>query len=189
MKINIEEIMEEIRAEARSKGRADTASFDSAAKSVWLENSFDPAQYARSVQDISVTWFIQPERPIGTHGGLIGKIELFIKHIARKLLRFYIAPVVSDQSAFNERVARNLELVNCYVRTHSSDECSVEHGLLKHKVDAVLPKRLALLEDQRRALADALDAERAERLRLESELARLQDAVARMEFSARRAES
>lgn len=168
--INIEEIMAEIRASARSHGAESVPDFDSIAKSVWDDDEFSKIRFNEALYDMNVYWNVLSERPIGTRGGLIGKIHLFIKHIARKLIRFYIVPIVDDQNRFNGQVVNIMNQLSQYLEEHTVDECTVEYSELKHHVNAVLTKKVAALELENDQLRQCLKNEQEELAELRAQV-------------------
>jgi len=61
------------------------------------------------------SWYVQP------HKRFVGNpLVVFIKKAIRKLLKFYIVPVVTDQNAINYFVAHSLEK-NCALESQITD--------------------------------------------------------------------
>lgn len=109
--INIEKIMEEIRQEIQEKGYTnDMLSFDDITdfdeENKTLEDYFDI---------LNSTWNVQAYRELPGGNGLVSKIIVFIKKVLRKLIKFYIEPIVADQDEFNANSVRLLNMINGYI--------------------------------------------------------------------------
>lgn len=100
--INIEDIMNEIRAEIKEKGlTSDMLSFEEipvrqAVIATTQENEADIA-----LAYINHHYAVQPYKQLQGSG-----IKVFVKKVIRKLVKFYVEPVVFDQNTFNAHVVR-----------------------------------------------------------------------------------
>lgn len=106
--INIEKIMEEIRQEIQEKGYTnDMLSFDDITdfdeENKTLEDYFDI---------LNSIWNVQAYRELPGGNGLVSKLNVFIKKVLRKLIKFYIEPIVADQNEFNANCVRLLNMIN-----------------------------------------------------------------------------
>jgi len=106
--INIEKIMEEIRQEIQEKGYTnDMLSFDDITdfdeENKTLEDYFDI---------LNSIWNVQAYRELPGGNGLVSKLNVFIKKVLRKLIKFYIEPIVADQNEFNANCVRLLNMSN-----------------------------------------------------------------------------
>ena len=125
--INIEQIMEEIRADIAKKGYVDDAvSFDSIEikESVAIHN--DPDNNATDFHELSQIllsleyWCkdtkrlqeINYYRPIQSQRKIIGGLITFFKKTARRSLRFLFEPIVSEQNAFNSSVSATVQYMS-----------------------------------------------------------------------------
>lgn len=126
-KINIEQIMEEIRAEIKAKGFTnDMLSFD---------DIVDSNTKHKNIEDyydiLNNTWNIQAYRVLPGGSGLLGKIKVFMKKVLRKLIKFYIEPVVNEQNEFNANNVRLLNLISSYMELNDKKieilESEIEH--------------------------------------------------------------
>lgn len=110
-KINVEEIMEEIRKEIKEKGYTnDMLSFDDVVTSKsghkTLEEYYDI---------LNATWNIPAYRVLSGGKGPLGRAKVFVKKVLRKIMKFYIEPIVSAQTEFNGNNVRLLNLINSYM--------------------------------------------------------------------------
>jgi len=100
-KINIEEIMAEIRREIAEKGyKNDDISFSdipvySSAEEIATSNLSGENLYL-----LQVKYNIATHRPLKSSRA-IGSLIIFVKKIIRKLIKFYIEPIVTDQNEIN----------------------------------------------------------------------------------------
>jgi hypothetical protein len=106
--IDITSIISEIRTNIKKKGAT--------AKELSFKDNFDEAFLLLIPKNNDIidilrnSWEIQPNKPI-----IGNKLVVFIKKIIRKLIRFYIIPIVKEQNAFNYSIFRILE-ENCEMR-------------------------------------------------------------------------
>lgn len=100
-KINIEEIMEQIRADIKERGlKDDEIEFDS----IVLLDGGNSSFYSDEVYDQLVNE-IDKLSEVQSYRELCGNpIERFIKKIIRRLVAFYIESIVDDQNRFNKNV-------------------------------------------------------------------------------------
>lgn len=100
-KINIEEIMEQIRADIKERGlKDDEIEFDS----IVLLDGGNSSFYSDEVYDQLVNE-IDKLSEVQSYRELYGNpIERFIKKIIRRLVAFYIESIVDDQNRFNKNV-------------------------------------------------------------------------------------
>lgn len=110
-KINIEEIMEEIRKEIKEKGYTnDLLSFEDVVESnsgnKTLEEYYDI---------LNATWNIPAYRMLSGGKGPIGRLKVFVKKVLRKIMKFYVEPIASEQTEFNANNVRLLNLINSYM--------------------------------------------------------------------------
>lgn len=157
-KIDIETIMDEIRAEAKAKGFTGVAGFAQTAQTQWESTGFNQVKYNESLYDINQTWNIQPELPITGRGGFLGKIMIIFKKLCRKCMRFYIMPIVIAQNSFNARVVTNLNMVNTYFEAHTVDEHTVDYSDMQYTVKSVLAKDIHALQAENAQLKEELAA-------------------------------
>lgn len=157
-KIEIETIMEQIRAEAKTKDFTGLPGFDEVAQAEWETSGFNKIKYNENIYDINQTWNVQPELPISSRGGFLGKIMTAFKKTMRKCMRFYIMPIVIAQNGFNARVVTNLNMLNTYLEEHTVDEHSVDYGDLKYTVKNELAKEVNALQAENEQLKQELAA-------------------------------
>lgn len=100
-KINIEEIMEQIRADIKERGlKDDEIEFDS----IVLLDGGNSSFYSDEVYDQLVNE-IDKLSEVQSYRELYGNpVERFIKKIIRRLVAFYIESIVDDQNRFNKNV-------------------------------------------------------------------------------------
>lgn len=116
--INIEEIMNEIRADIAAKGYTrDTLSFDD----VVLDddcmkcNQFDKIEFSQELYVLNHNWEVKAYRQFENNRGIVGKLRNFFKKIIRKTVKFYIEPIVTDQNRYNASTTRSMNLLECYI--------------------------------------------------------------------------
>ncbi|MBR2474576.1 MAG: hypothetical protein IKB51_06065 [Clostridia bacterium] len=117
MDINIEKIMDDIRAEIKEKGyTADMLSFNEVSSSVHASESgqFSVEEYNGVVSYLKTAHVVPVSKPITGN-----PIIVFIKKLIRKFTRVTIRPVVEHQSEYNAFSARALSMVGDYIEQNS----------------------------------------------------------------------
>ena len=102
--INIEDIMKQIRTEIREKGYVDNELqfSDIACLAGGSGVPFDMNQYKEEVESANESRLVLSYRDISSDRAGVGKIITIVKKIVRKVVCFYIEPIVDDQNRFNE---------------------------------------------------------------------------------------
>lgn len=91
--INIEEIMAEIKQKIKEQGlTADMLSFED----VPYKKNAQSGSASEALDYISTHYYIQPYKELQGNG-----IKVFFKKVLRKLMKFYVEPVVFEQNDFN----------------------------------------------------------------------------------------
>lgn len=92
-KINIEEIMAEIKQSIKDQGlTADMLSFED----VPYRKNAQSGSASEALDYISTHYYIQPYKELKGN-----PVKVFIKKVLRKLIKFYVEPVVFEQNDFN----------------------------------------------------------------------------------------
>ena len=92
-KINIEEIMAEIKQNIKDQGlTADMLSFED----VPYRKNVQSGSATEALDYISTHYYIQPYKELKGN-----PVKVFIKKVLRKLVKFYVEPVVFEQNDFN----------------------------------------------------------------------------------------
>ena len=92
-KINIEEIMAEIKQNIKDQGlTADMLSFED----VPYRKNAQSGSATEALDYISTHYYIQPYKELKGN-----PVKVFIKKVLRKLVKFYVEPVVFEQNDFN----------------------------------------------------------------------------------------
>ena len=92
-KINIEEIMAEIKQSIKDQGlTADMLSFED----VPYRKNAQSGSASEALDYVSTHYYIQPYKELQGN-----PVKVFIKKVIRKLTKFYVEPVVFEQNDFN----------------------------------------------------------------------------------------
>ena len=144
--INIEEIMAEIKQKIKEQGlTADMLSFED----VPYKKNAQSGSASEALDYISTHYYIQPYKELQGNG-----INVFFKKVLRKLMKFYVEPVVFEQNDFN---ANAVTVMKSLSDSKSSDISSkVETLELAHKE---LMIRLDKLERENAELRSRLGGE------------------------------
>lgn len=144
--INIEEIMAEIKQKIKEQGlTADMLSFED----VPYKKNAQSGSASEALDYISTHYYIQPYKELQGNG-----IKVFFKKVIRKLMKFYVEPVVFEQNDFN---ANAVTVIKSLTENKSADMSSkVEAMELAHKE---LMIRLDKLERENAELRSRLNGE------------------------------
>lgn len=108
--INIEQIMEEIRAEIRNRNLSDNALDFEVIKDLPIKEEYDAGKLILAIKRANETAHINPNEIF--YGN---KIKVFLKRAIRKCTRFYVQPLTDKQNDFNSYVAQSLNELMRYV--------------------------------------------------------------------------
>ena len=111
--INVEEIMKQIKADINAKGYTnDLLSFDDVVVDVSSMNvvKFDKLQFKEDLYVANHEWNVNPYRPLQG-----GKLRVFVRKVIRKLVYFFVEPIVMAQDGFNASVVRMMNQMSCYI--------------------------------------------------------------------------
>ncbi|MGN0614706.1 hypothetical protein [Ruminococcus flavefaciens] len=144
--INIEEIMAEIKQKIKEQGlTADMLSFED----VPYKKNAQSGSASEALDYISTHYYIQPYKELQGNS-----IKVFFKKVLRKLMKFYVEPVVFEQNDFN---ANAVTVIKSLTENKSADMSSkVEAMELAHKE---LMIRLDKLERENAELRSRLNGE------------------------------
>lgn len=131
--INIESIMQEIRADIREKGYTnELLSFNDVIVDTSSMNAskFDKISFNEEIYTVNHSWNVQAYRAISG-----SKVAVFFKKVIRKMVYFFVEPIVMEQDGFNASVVRVMNQMNCYI-----DEKNRENEDLKKQVEELTAK-------------------------------------------------
>ena len=146
--INIENIMNEIRAEIKAKGlTSDMLSFDDVPVQHHISTEPQANEADIALAYINQHYSIQPYKQLQGSG-----LKVFMKKAIRKLVKFYVEPVVFAQNTFNAHVVRVINptkaVVDELVNRVAELENQQEH--LQQKIEALTKEKEALKEKLRK---------------------------------------
>ncbi|MDD7186065.1 MAG: hypothetical protein ACI4PX_00050 [Ruminococcus sp.] len=156
--INVDEIVNQIRAEIKEKGlEPSMLSFEDVPfdKEVsHTETHFELSSLVQSADYMNARNQIEPYKEISGN-----PISVFIKKVIRKLVKFYIMPIMTEQNALNYHCANAINQVSCYVQ----DNSKIDVVQLASKVDELELRLTAtkLETDSLRTQVKVLKAENA----------------------------
>ena len=130
--IDIEKIMDKIRADIAARGFADDClSFDEIkfGEYGYLEDiSFDLQDLEYQLTDYAKVCNISPYHEIRSRGGVFGKLIILFKRLVRKCINFYVTPIVHEINGSNRFV---LEMFK------SCRDIAKRYRLEEERVDAI----------------------------------------------------
>lgn len=127
--IDIESIMEEIRSNICNRGYVENGiSFQD--MNGFYENKndniFELQDLQNYIYETNVNCNVQINHELN-YQGIKGKIIIFIKKIIRKLIQFYIVPIVEEQQKFNSSVTRSLNQVNGFIKIQQENDKKIDN--------------------------------------------------------------
>ena len=134
--VNIEEIMEEIRADIKKRQLDGTlVPFQDVPQGNVMVNldvdsdTFDEAKLHKYLDIVNRDYMVILDRPLAVGTSKAGR---FVKRAVRRLVRFYINPVVRDQNSVNAAMANSMHQMSNYI-SHQQAEIRA----LKREVNAL----------------------------------------------------
>ncbi len=134
--VDIEKIMKEIREEIKEKGLdKEILSFETSRpdKCGKVYECFDNDFFEDNVENMNHACLLSPNKPLEGN-----PIAVLIKKTVRKFTRFYIAPILNDQTQFNVSTTKAVNSIKYYIQEEKRDKQRIEE----------LIKRVEALEKQ-----------------------------------------
>ncbi|MBE6875280.1 MAG: hypothetical protein E7496_00885 [Ruminococcus sp.] len=157
--INTEEIMKQIRAEIKEKGLdSSMLSFEEvpfAQEISHADKNFQLASLQQSAEYLSIRNQIEAYKPI--EGNFL---VVFIKKVIRKLVKFYIMPIMTEQNALNLHTANAVQQMNNYIQDRQEAD-SIDISALISRIEE-LETRQSASRQEMNALRSQIKALQAE---------------------------
>ena len=135
MNIDVTKIMEEIRADIEKRGlRDEVLSFDEIPmpqQATVVDSGagpFNNDEFMDSNMYMNRCFQVQTWHPIRSSRAL-GFLIVFFKKIIRKLIRFFIDPIVNEQNDFNANTTRSMNQVRNYIHETGTKNVQMEDDL------------------------------------------------------------
>ncbi len=160
--INTEEIMKQIRAEIKEKGLdSSMLSFEEipfAQEVSHADSSFQLSSLKQSAEYLNIRNQIEPYKPIDGNFLIV-----FIKKVIRKLVKFYIMPIMTEQNALNLHTANAVQQMNNYIQDRQEAD-KIDIAALVSRIDELETKQAANRQEMNalRSQIKALQAENQE---------------------------
>ena len=132
--INIEKIMEEIRADIKEKYGEDAASFETVKQEAVTLEALDLAAFREELHHANMNFEIEYYFP------LPGGIKGLVKKIIRKMGAFLGLVLTKKQTDYNAKMVRMFNQMHNYINYHEAKNKELEQTL------EVLEERIAKLE-------------------------------------------
>ena len=146
--INIEQIMADIKREIKEKGlTADMLSFED----IPYKKTAQGCTPAEAVDYVTSHYYVQPIQEFKGN-----RVKVFFKKAMRRLMRFYVEPIVMEQNDFNANTAIAIKAIS---EDKSKDMCSRVETL--EIVNKELAKRLEKLERENAELRSIIAKEQS----------------------------
>lgn len=159
--IDSEKIISEVREELKDKINEDVLSFETIPMPEEVSymgaeiSDFDLGDLMESNDYINKFYQISVWHPTGSARPLIGPLIGFFQKVVRKLMRFFVQPIVEEQNVFNMNCVRGLNQVRNYIyydKDIVKDRIELIRTLVR-QTDA-LEKRVAELEEMNKKLRE-----------------------------------
>jgi len=154
--VNTEEIMKQIRTEIKEKGLdSSLLSFEEipfAQEVSHADSNFQPASLQQSAEYLNIRNQIEAYKPV--EGNFL---VVLIKKIIRKLVKFFIMPIMTEQNALNLHTANAVQQVHNYIQSRAESD-KIDIAALVSRIDALEARQaadkqeMAALRSQIRAL-------------------------------------
>ncbi len=146
--INTEEIMKQIRAEIKEKGLdSSVLSFEEIPFQQEVSHAaqnFQLASLQQSADYLNIRNQIEPYKPL--EGNFL---VVFIKKVIRKLVKFYLLPIITEQNALNLHTANAVNQLNLYVQEQQKTITALEtkQEVYRQEIDALRTQIKALQKE------------------------------------------
>lgn len=159
--IDSSKIISEIRNELNNTAISDVLSFDSIPMPSEVSYmgaeiaDFDLGDLMESNEYINKHYLVSVWHPTWSARPVIGPIIVFFQRIMRKLMRFFVQPIVEDQNSFNMNCVRSMNQVRNYIY--------YDHDIINDKIELIrtlirqtdmLEKRVLDLEEINKKLRE-----------------------------------
>lgn len=147
IKINVEGIMDEIRNNIKIHGSYEKKiNFQDIVNHINDNNYYDFnfQEMETNISEANQYCNIQINHNINS-GGVKGRIVYFVKKVIRKLIQFYIAPIVDEQREFNISSARSLMQVYNFIQNQQNNTEIIDN--LSYEFNKVVKKDVTGIEN------------------------------------------
>lgn len=163
-KIDIEEIMAQIKREIKEKGlTSDMLSFEDVPYRKPVQAAAETGTSLSAANEaldyMNAHHYVQPYKPITGN-----PVKVFFKKVIRKLVKFYVEPVVFEQNSFNAATVNVLNVMKNNAESRPDDNS----GELLSRLETLelaqkeLRSRIDSLERENSALREALGKQETE---------------------------
>lgn len=163
-KINIEEIMAQIKREIEEKGLTpDMLSFEDVPYKKPVQAAAEPGASLSDAGEafayVNAHHYVQPYKPLAGN-----PLKVFFKKVIRKLTKFYVEPVVFEQNSFNAAAVNILNVMKTTAEAHAGDDSENLLSRLEtiELAQKELRSRIDSLERENAALREELGKQEAE---------------------------
>lgn len=145
--VDVTKIMDSIRAEIKEKGMDtevlpfesiplpnQTFDIDDGIGPFSSEDFMDANMYLNQFYSVSVWHSVKSSKPV------VGPVLTFFKKVNRKLIRFFIEPIVEDQNNVNINVTKSLNQIRNYILEKDENDIDDQLKQLTAKVDELLTR-------------------------------------------------
>jgi len=148
--IDIEKIMDEIRADIEARGFVDDCvPFD--AIDLNELKPLESVPFNLQTMELELSRFlavanINPYREIGAKRGLIGKLSRSFKKMVQRCINFHITPIVWDITASNNQALEFMRCCRDFAKQQIDEEVRLD--TMEHEINYTLKKSNLLLEQK-----------------------------------------
>ncbi len=149
--VDVGRIMADIRQEIADRGLRNTVlPFDTIhATPFETITEYDPVRFSQLVSEMDRLKQVYAYRQLQSRRNVLGKGILFFKKIIRKMSKFYIEPIVTDQNNFNANVVQGMQSIRAYIQIPAEDQTALWQAVRELRSENIaLRKQIEQLEAQ-----------------------------------------
>lgn len=132
--IDVKKIMDEIREDIEKRGiEEDEFLFEDIVNEM---SFFENKDVKMCLEELNKSWSIPAYRQLRSRRGILGELIIFFKKVIRKMIKFYVEPIVDDQVNYNANIVRTLNSFWEYMEKNENRilELEKEIRILKREV-------------------------------------------------------
>lgn len=103
-----------------------------------VSEGFSEDLLQEDIKMINKLYFIDPYKNITSHRRIIGKVIIFVKKVMRKLLSWYITPMVMQQNEFNAFTTKVLNSMNEKIAEIEANKMKIEENFNNRLIETAL---------------------------------------------------
>jgi hypothetical protein len=145
--VNIEQIMQEIRADIVAKGyKNDIVPFEQNNICSDIEADFDMNLFENALNKFEIICSVNTHPAISSRGGVAGRLSAFVKRVLRKCINFHITPIVWSINEINNKSLEMFRHTRNFIKGQSATDERLT--LLELELSRAIKKNNVLMEQK-----------------------------------------